>query len=42
VIAGLRFAPAISAAAAATLVSGALVYRYRILPKLKQAGDRPL
>jgi len=42
VIAGLRFAPAISAAAAATLVSGALVYRYRILPKLKQSGDRPL
>jgi len=42
VIAGLRFAPAISAAAAATLVSGALVYRYRIVPKLKQGGDRPL
>ena len=42
VIAGLRFAPAISAVAAATLVSGALVYRYRIVPKLKQGGDRPL
>ena len=42
VIAGLRFAPAISAAAAATLVSGALVYRYRIVPRLKQAAERPL
>jgi len=30
VIAGLRFQPVISAAAAATLVSGALVYRFRI------------
>jgi hypothetical protein len=35
VIAGLRFAPVISAAAALTLVSGALVYRYRVLPKLR-------
>ncbi len=35
VVAGLRFAPVISAAAALTLVSGALVYRYRVVPKLK-------
>lgn len=35
VIAGLRFAPVISALAGATLVSGALVYRYRVLPTLK-------
>jgi APA family basic amino acid/polyamine antiporter len=42
VIAGLRFAPVISAAAAATLVSGALVYRYRVLPKLGREAERPL
>lgn len=41
VIAGLRFAPLISAAAAATLVSGALVYRWRVLPKLREGADRP-
>ncbi|GIU76684.1 MAG: amino acid permease [Bryobacteraceae bacterium] len=40
VIAGLRFAPVISAAAGATLVSGALVYRYRVLPKLQQESGR--
>ncbi|MGB9609375.1 MAG: APC family permease [Bryobacteraceae bacterium] len=40
VVAGLRFAPVISAAAGATLVSGALVYRYRVLPKLKQEPGR--
>ncbi|MCX7603231.1 MAG: amino acid permease, partial [Bryobacteraceae bacterium] len=42
VIAGLRFAPLISAAAAATLVSGALVYRYWVLPKRRQAAEDPL
>lgn len=41
VIAGLRFAPLISAAAAATLVSGALVYRWRVLPKLRAGADKP-
>lgn len=40
VIAGLRFAPLISAAAAATLVSGALVYRWRVLPKLRAGADK--